>query len=163
MEIWKDIKGYEGKYQVSNYGNVKSMNYHRERKEKILSLCHDPSGYPFVLLYKNGKRKQCAVHRLVADAFLNNENGLPCINHKDENKQNNHASNLEFCTVAYNNRYSKDTPVAQCDLEGNPVKVWGSIREASETLKVGATNISACCRKYGRNKTAGGFIWRYAE
>jgi len=162
MEIWKDIKGYEGKYQVSNQGRVKSLNYHRERREKLLTACEDSDGYLVVLLYWNGKKKTCKVHRLVAEAFLSNDQCLPSINHKDENKQNNSVSNLEYCTVGYNNRYSKDVPVVQCDISGNVIREWNSIREASNRLNLKGSNISACCRRYGRNKTAGGYVWRYA-
>lgn len=162
MEVWKDIKGYEGKYQVSQLGNVKSLNYHREGVEKQLNPYRDSDGYLVVLLYKDGRRKNCFVHRLVAEAFLDNIEGFPVINHKDENKANNHASNLEFCTVGYNNRYSKVTPVEQCDLSGNVIKRWNSIKEAGDNLDIKASNIGACCSKYGRHKTAGGFVWRYA-
>lgn len=162
MEIWKDVKGYEGKYQVSQLGNVKSLNYHREGKERILSKCKDKDGYSVVLLYKNGQKKTCKVHRLVAEAFLRTEDNTLVINHKDEDKQNNKADNLEFCTVGYNNRYSKTVQVEQCDLNGNVISRWESIKEAADSLNLKASNIGACCRKYGRNKTAGGYVWRYA-
>lgn len=162
MEVWKDVVGYEGKYQVSDLGNVKSLNYHREGREKLLTQCKDSDGYLVVLLYKNGRKKTCKVHRLVAEAFLCNESGLPSINHIDENKQNNTVSNLEYCSVGYNNRYSKEIPVEQCDLSGNVIRVWNSIKEASDSLNIKSSNIGACCRKYRRNKTAGGYVWRYA-
>jgi len=162
MEVWKDVAGYEGIYQVSDLGNVKSLNYHRERREKLLHPSEDKNGYLIVLLYKNGKRKLRKVHQLVAEAFLTNEGNLPSINHKDENKRNNRASNLEYCSVGYNNRYSKEVAVVQCGRDGNAIRVWPSIEAAAEGIKVKATNISACCRGYGRNKTAGGYIWRYA-
>jgi hypothetical protein len=161
MEIWKDIKGYEGRYQVSSYGNIKSLNYHRERKEKILSLCSDADGYCVVLLYKNGKRKMHKVHRIVAETFLTNEKKYPCINHKDENKQNNKVSNLEYCTVAYNNRYSKAIPIEQCDLDGNVIKEWECARDAERGTDIRSANITACCKK--NLQTAGGYIWRYAN
>ena len=162
MEVWKPVKGYEERYQVSNLGNVKSLNYHRENRESLLTQCKDSYGYLVVLLYKNGKRKTCAVHRLVAEAFLRNECDLPSINHKDENKENNHADNLEYCSVAYNNLYSKKVPVAQYDRSGNFIKRWDSIKEASEGTHTQASNIGACCRGYGRTKTAGGYVWKYA-
>lgn len=162
MEIWKDIKGYDGKYQVSNLGNVKSMNYHRERKEKLLAPVEDAYGYLVVLLYKDGKKKNHKVHQLVAEAFLSNDDGSPSINHKDENKKNNCVTNLEFCSVGYNNRYSKAVPVVQCDRDGKAIRVWESIKAASEGTKAKESNIGACCRGYGRVKTAGGYVWRYA-
>jgi hypothetical protein len=161
MEVWKDIPDYEGKYQVSSLGNVKSLNYHREHKEKLLTLCEDSYGYLTVLLYKDGKRKACAVHRLVASAFLDNTTSYPSINHKDENKHNNCVDNLEYCSVGYNNRYSKEIPVLQCDRDGNVIKRWNSIKEAGEETNIKPTNIGACCRGYGRVKTAGGYVWRY--
>lgn len=163
MEVWKDIKGYEGKYQVSSLGNVKSLNYHREGREKELTQCVDTDGYMVVLLYKDGRKKTCKVHRLVAEAFLSNDNGLPSINHKDENKRNNSVDNLEFCTVGYNNRYSKEVPVLQCDLSGNVIREWNSIKAASDELSLKRSNIGACCRRYGKNKSAGGYTWRYKE
>ena len=94
-EIYRDIKGYEGLYQVSNLGNVKSLNYNNTNKEKVLQLCAHEKGYLYVGLYKNGKRKSYIVHRLVAETFLNNPDNLPEINHKDENKTNNCVDNLE--------------------------------------------------------------------
>ena len=104
-EIWKDIQNYEGSYQVSNYGRIKSLNYNRTRKEKILKPGKDKSGYFKINLYKNGKYKTYQVHRLVAEAFILNPNNHPIINHKDENPSNNHVDNLEWCTYKYNNNY----------------------------------------------------------
>ena len=161
MEIWKDIKGYEGKYQASDLGNIRSLNYHRENKLKLLTQCKDKDGYKVVLLYNNGRRKQFRVHRIIAETFLNNDDMLPCINHKDENKANNNVSNLEYCTTEYNNQYSKSRALEQCDLNGNVVRVWCSVREASDNTGAKEANISACCRGYGRHKTAGGYKWRY--
>lgn len=160
MEVWKDIKGYEGRYQVSNMGRVKSLNYHRERKEKLLNPSEDSYGYLIVLLYKDGKRKLAKVHRLVAETFLNNPDNLPSINHKDENKKNNCANNLEYCSIGYNNRYSKEVPVVQCDRSGNIIRAWHSIKEASEGTTAKRSNIGACCR--GEVKSAGGYVWHYA-
>lgn len=102
---WKDIEGYEGLYQVSNTGKVRSLNYNKTGQKKILKLGIEKRGYKHVTLYKNNKRKIFKVHRLVAQAFISNPNNYPCVNHKDENPSNNHVSNLEFCTVAYNNSY----------------------------------------------------------
>lgn len=106
MEEWRDIKGYEGKYQVSNLGRVRSLrdNFNRPR-EKILSLQDDRQGYKYVNLYKNSKPHTIKVHRLVAIHFIENPDNKPCVNHKDENKANNRVENLEWCTVAYNNCY----------------------------------------------------------
>lgn len=105
IEIWKDIPGYEGRYQVSNTGEVKSLNYNSSGKSKLLKQIADKKGYKRVGLCKNGKRKHYSVHRLVAIAFLPNPNNLPQVNYKDENKANNCVDNLEWCNAKYNNNY----------------------------------------------------------
>lgn len=102
IERFKNIEGYEGLYQVSNLGNVKSLNY---GKERILKPIKNGKGYLQVILCKNGKHKMYQVHRLVATVFLPNPNNLPCVNHKDENSLNNCLYNLEWCTYSYNNSY----------------------------------------------------------
>lgn len=104
IEIFKDIEGYEGLYQISNYGNVKSLNYHCTGKEKILKQGKDKYGYLFVNLYKDGKRKKFLSHRLVVTTFISNDNPTEKIqvNHIDENKENNHVSNLEWVTPKEN-------------------------------------------------------------
>ena len=104
-EEWKDIKGYEGLYQISNLGRIKSLNYNRTKKEKILSNSTNRKGYLFVILYKNGKKKSFKVHRLVAIHFIENPNNYFQVNHKDENKSNNRVDNLEWCTQEYNLNY----------------------------------------------------------
>lgn len=106
MEQWKDIEGYEGKYQVSNEGRVKSLNYHQQGIEQVLRLSTSDRGYKRVALQKDGKCKLELVHRLVAKAFIPNPNNYPIINHKDENTSNNFVDNLEWCTSQYNNTYN---------------------------------------------------------
>ena len=161
MEQWKDIKGYEGLYQVSNLGRVKTIKTNKIRKlEKVRS------GYLRVMLCKNNKSERFLVHRLVAEAFISNPNSLPEVNHKDENKLNNNVENLEWCTAKYNNSYGKgalarNQRVIQYDLQGNAIKIWESIKEASEELGVSQEGISACCR--GIHKTSGGYAWTYAN
>ena len=116
IELWKDIKNYEGLYQVSNLGNVKSVDRYvyagdnsnhkyQHIKERNLKLSGGDK-YIQVILCKNGKIKAFLVHRLVAEAFIPNPDNLPCINHKDENPKNNQVENLEWCTYKYNNEYN---------------------------------------------------------
>ena len=104
-EEWRYIKEYEGLYQVSSLGRVKSLNYRNSNKEKILKLNLNKSGYLHICLSKNGKVKAFNVHRLVAQAFIPNPNNYPIINHKDEDKSNNCVNNLEWCTYGYNSNY----------------------------------------------------------
>ena len=118
MEEWKDIEGYEGIYQVSNLGRVKSLrdNFHRPR-EKILNPVNDKLGYNIVCLHKDGKHKNYKIHRLVAIHFIENPNNYPQVNHKDENKTNNTVDNLEWCTSEYNNNYGTRNKKAQKSLK----------------------------------------------
>ena len=110
QEIWKDIKGYEGKYQISNLGNVRSLydtnQFKKTFRIKKLSL-GERSGYKVIALTKNGKRKSFQVHRLVAEAFIPNLQNKPFINHIDENRINNNVNNLEWCTQKENVLHSK--------------------------------------------------------
>lgn len=106
MEEWRDIEGYEGLYQVSNEGRVKSLNFHRQKIERIIKPSTNKKGYKRVLLQNNGKKKNYLVHRLVAKTFISNPNDYPIINHKDENPSNNFVDNLEWCNSQYNNTYN---------------------------------------------------------
>lgn len=100
MEIWKDIKGYEGLYQISNYGKVKSV-----RNNIIRKTTYGGKGYERINLVVNGKTKYYYIHRLVAEAFIPNNEKKQCVNHKDNNILNNNANNLEWCTHKENNNY----------------------------------------------------------
>ena len=114
-EIWKPVRNYEGLYEVSNMGRVKSLERtvwcglnggcYRAIPEKILEGYDDGHGYLQVELYKDGKGKWCSINRLVAQAFLENPQNLPEVNHKDENKKNNRVENLEWCSKLYNVNY----------------------------------------------------------
>ena len=107
-EIWLSIEGYEGLYEVSNMGRVKSLrDRYGNPREKILSQVDNGNDYLIVNLWKNGKMKHYLVHRLVATSFIQNPNGYRCVNHKDENKTNNCVDNLEWCTQKYNCNYGK--------------------------------------------------------
>ena len=104
VEVWKDVVGYEGLYMVSNLGRVKSL---RGNKERILKGYYH-RGYRRVDLYKNGVMKHWRIHRLVAQAFIDNPNNYPVVNHRDEDKSNNRVDNLEWCTHEYNVNYSRE-------------------------------------------------------
>ena len=104
-EQWRDISGYEGLYQVSNLGQVKSMDYRHTGKEKVISSQTQKNGYLHVSLWKDRTKRFFYIHRLVADAFIPNPDNLPEVNHKDECLSNNSVDNLEWCTSIYNANY----------------------------------------------------------
>ena len=164
-EIYKDIQGYEGKYQISNLGNVYSLITNKILKPRLTL-----DGYYQVDLCKNGVKKHLYVHRLVAQSFLDNPKNYKIVNHKDENSTNNIVSNLEWCNSTYNNNYgnckrkiseANSIKINQYDMDGNFIKQWNSMKEASETLKLSRGNICLCCEGI-RNKT-GGYRWRYLD
>lgn len=170
-EIWKDIEGYEGLYQVSNMGRVRSL-----RKNIILKKSITNRGYERVVLFIGNKPKGFTVHRLVAMAFIPNPDNLPQVNHKDENKTNNCAGNLEWCTQEYNHNYgtinirisqkqlndkNKSKVVLQYTLDGTFIKEWKSTRDVKRNLGFTHTRISECCRNI--RKTAYGYIWKYKK
>ena len=160
QEIWKDIPGYEGLYQVSNLGRIKSLCYKSNyRNEIILKLRKKQNGYFQVVLYKNGKPKDFSVHKLVAKTFINNPNDYPIINHKDENKQNNKVDNLEWCTHSYNNEYSLSKKINQYNKDNVFIKIWSSARKIERELLINHSDILKCCK--GLYKQAGGFIWKF--
>lgn len=107
QEIWKDIPEYEGLYQVSNLGRIKSLPRKgtHTTKERIMNFTKSNKGYFIAVLSKDYKKKSFSVHRLVAQAFIPNPNNLPQVNHKDENKENNNINNLEWCSNWYNTHY----------------------------------------------------------
>ena len=162
-EVWKDIDGYEGLYQVSNLGNVKSLNYLHTGKEMILNPGLS-KGYLKITLCKDGKHKKYYVHRLVAEAFIPNPNGYQYVNHKNEDKQANFVENLEWVSHSLNINYgTRNKRVAEklsipifC-VELN--KVFPSIIEANRITGISDGNICSCLK--GRHKSAGGYHWRY--
>lgn len=166
-EIWKDIAGYDGVYQVSNMGRVKSFC---KGKEKILKPKKDKYGYLMVGLYKDEKQYWKKIHRIVAEAFLDNPNNLPCVNHLSEDKTDNRVENL--CWVDHktninygtrNKRVSKalSKSVLQYSLDGTFVNEWQSTHEVERQLGFANQHISKCCN--GKRKTCGGYKWYYKQ
>lgn len=175
MEEWKDIEGYEGLYQVSNEGRIKSLEkkYNvgyvglKHQNEMILKPTAVGKGYLHVSLCKNGCKKYKRIHRLVAEAFIPNPNNYEVVNHKDENPQNNSVENLEWCTQEYNNNYGHRTErmaetqskrVYQYTIDGVLVKVWTSTNECGRNGYCQGW-VAACCR--GERKTHKGYKWSY--
>lgn len=171
QEIWKDIKGYEGLYQVSNLGRVKSFKTNKRKYEyKYMSLVIDKKGYLTVSLCGNHKRKTYKVHRLVSQAFIPNQEGKTQVNHIDGNKQNNRVDNLEWCTNgengihAYKNGLRPNVRTVRCITTGEK---YYSTREAGRLTNTDHSDISRCCKnkkKYaGRDKNGNRLKWEYAE
>lgn len=179
-EEWRDVQEYEGLYQVSNLGRVKSLDRLVTKndgiqlilKGKILKPNIDKGNYLSVMLSKNGVTKRMKIHRLVAIAFIPNPNNYPEVNHKKEfNKDKNNVNNLEWCTSKYNANYGTRNErsaktkglakiVYQHSLEGVFIKKWDSTNQCS---KYGffSSNVSSCCR--GKIKRYKGYIWSYTK
>lgn len=167
------MNGYEGKYQISNLGRIRIL--------KMMVLQETRGGYLSVNLYKNGKSKRQAVHRLVAKHFIPNLENKRCVNHIDSNRKNNCIDNLEWCTNKENTRHSmkygysqnlldrlqnlrekRKKKINQYDLENNFIKQWDCMNEAARAFGCKKSgSISNCCS--GKNKTAYGYKWKYAE
>lgn len=172
MEVWKDIKGFNN-YQVSNLGNVRSKNWGKRGICRNLVPKKHNRGYLFVeLVSDKGEKKAFLIHRLVAEAFIGNPNNLPQINHIDENKLNNKAENLEWCTAKQNTtayfnnhigkckRPARNEAINQLSLEGAFLKQWGNACEIKHALNYNSTSIWECCE--GKRHTAYGYKWQYA-
>lgn len=168
-EIWKDVPGYEGLYLVSSAGRVVGL------RRGLQKPCIDRYGYERTSLSKDGKMKSFYVHRLVAMAFIPNPEQKETVNHKDENKLNNAAENLEWASAAEQNAYgtrteravlhskrtyeSRKKPVIATDAAGHEHRFPGIV-DAVNSLGVQKASIQKCCR--GEQKAAGGFMWRKA-
>lgn len=176
---WRDVKGYEGRYKVSELGVIISIPHLTSTNGVIkfwkfnkMSPLKNINGYYCVKLSDCNRRQRLLIHRIVAEAFIANPNGYPCVNHKDENKSNNCVNNLEWCTVEYNNNYgSKNSrsatknkngkmskPVIQLDKEGHTIKEYPTIQEAKRQ-GFDTSYISKCC--LGKAHSHKGYIWKY--
>lgn len=185
MEKWKDIKGFEGLYQISSQGRIKSF---LSGKWKLRSIKDRSGDYLRINLYKGkGRETTKSVHRLVAEAFIPNPNKYPCINHIDMNKQNNNIENLEWCSYKENNKkareqkpqiivgikkYNRETKpkkICQFTLDGAFVSEYINAHEASLGSGVCERNILQVASKTPYNskgstrKQAGGFVWIFKE
>lgn len=177
VEIWRDIKGFEGYYQVSNMGNIKTVkrivSFGKNKRivvEELKTLVDDKDGYKDIILYKNGEHRHVKVHRVVAETFIPNPKGYKEINHKNENKADNRVENLEWCSRKYNNDYGNRTKstretqsvrINQYSLDGVFIKSWLGARIIERVLGFSNANIIKCCK--GKAHTAYGFIWKYAD
>ena len=177
-EIWKPIIETDNKYEISNFGNIRSVDRYakvcgggtRFIKGKAIKPAKCTNGYLELQASMGKSKKLFLVHRLVAQYFIPNPNKYPEVNHKDENPQNNHISNLEWCTPKYNCNYGTRNqrcmekvikrPVRQLTLNGEFIAEYPMIKEAMRTTGVDETQIIRVCK--GKNVTAGGFKWEYA-
>ena len=160
-----DVKGYEGVYQITANGEVFSMYTQSFKKAEVAR-----NGYKRITLFKDGKGRHFLIHRLVAEAFLENPNGFEMVNHKDGNKLNNDVSNLEWCDASYNMKHAyknnliaiRTTRVIQYTRDFQKIREWQSIKEAAESLRINHANIITVCQQNTNRQFAGGFRWRYA-
>ena len=172
-EIWKDIVGYEGLYQISNLGRVKSLKF---GKEKIMNSLKNSNGYLSICLSKGGIQKRYFIHRLVALVFIPNPDNKPCVDHINGIRTDNRVNNLRWCTnkenqnfplarknnsIAHINHPKKSKAVLQIDkVTGKIIKEYLSTMEAARQLGIDQSSISKCCN--GKLKTTGNYTWKYA-
>ena len=172
-EKWVSVEGFGGLYEVSNLGNVRSLNYNNRGIIKNLSPIIDRYGYLRVCLCNGGKQYNRTVHRLVAVAFLDNPDNLPAVNHINEDKLDNRVENLEWCTVKENDNHGTRNrrmaqskrnrnckSVVQLDRRGKEIRKWVSFSEVNRVLGFDVGYLARCCK--GRCDTAYGYKWQYA-
>lgn len=163
-EIWRKIENYPN-YEISNRGNIRSINYHREKRTQNLKQMKSDRRFMVVSLSTNKGFKTVPIHRLVAQAFIPNPDNLPQVNHIDGDRHNNCVENLEWCTDKQNiehairNKIIKCKPINQYDLEGNFIKEWRSISSACKYYK----NSHIWGAVYSKSHLANGFIWKLKE
>lgn len=192
-EEWKDIKGFEGRYQISNFGRIKSLErtfvYSASNQTGVefesQKYCPEKtikpyarSGYLHIQLKKHSRSYNFSIHRLVAEHFIPNPENLPFVNHIDENKQNNRVDNLEWCTAKHNANHGTRNkriaeklknnpmfyiPVLCYDLKNNFVGRYESAVAAGKELNVSPSEVTACCRMYYGRVSAGGYKWKYEK
>lgn len=171
--------GYEGRYEVSNLGRVRSLDHRvyvsnqtkgrwsRIYPGKVLTPAHGRGDYLVVHLCKDNKMTNYSVHRLVATAFVSNRDGKPHVDHIDGNRHNNNAENLRWCTCKENINNPNTLP-SRCKrvlqiskIDGSVVKVWPSTISVKREL--GISNVNKCCKGIKHYKSRGGFYWKYAD
>jgi hypothetical protein len=185
MEKWVDIEGFEGFYQVSDLGRVRSVDRvvvgrfgDYKAKGRVLAQKDNGYGYLRVVLAKNGRMSNKYVHRLVASTFIGNPLNLEEVNHKDENKSNNKADNLEWCTSSYNINYGErskkavetknrrksigaERAVLKLSKNGDVLEEYKSVKSAAQKNGVFRANINKCCN--GQYSQTGGFMWKFKD
>lgn len=166
-EEWKDIPGYEGYYQVSNLGRVKSLpRTGTIKQERIIKPGKDKYGYLRIILHKNGFKKYVTIHKLVAQAFIDNPKNLSEVDHIDGNKLNNNVENLRYCTRSQNINNPNTLKnlckkVMQINKSNELINIYKSTRDAERQLGIHHNSIARCCNL--KQQTAGGFYWKYVE
>ena len=174
-EVWKDVDGYQGHYQVSNLGRVRSLTrtikgrWGLQIEQGQIMSPVERNGYLRVCLKKDGKGRNFPIHRLVAIAFIQNPNNLPEVNHINENKKDNRLCNLEWCDRKHNCKYGTRTErlskklskeVLQLTMAGEVVAKFKSAKDVQRKLGYSSSYICECCN--GKHKSLHGYKWRYA-